>query len=84
MQKESISSMHEEFSTQHDISSVVAPAIQITELDSSSKKTNKRDFSDSMETEEQDTTRTPKNQNIEKEGQLAHVTKDNIKGKISK
>ena len=62
--------MQEDNSAQRDLSSVIAAAIQITPLASFSEKTNKRDFSYAMDTEEEDTARTPKKKKIEKEGQL--------------
>ena len=46
---------------------------------------NKRDLSEAMDIDEEDTARTPKKQNIEKAGQqLAHVTKPKGKNKQMK
>ena len=58
------------------ISNLVSVAEKITPLSSCSERTNKRYFSDVMDTEEEDTARTPKKQRIEEEGQLVQVTKE--------
>ena len=54
---------------------VVVPAIErFSPIASHSERTNKRDFSDAMETKKEDTTQTSKNKKVEEEGQMVQVT----------
>ena len=66
MQEDSTSSVREVTSPQPGTSNLVPAAEKVTPISSCSERTNKRDFSDAMYTEEEDTTRTPKKQKIEK------------------
>ena len=68
--------MREITSLQIGTSNLVSVAEKITPLSSCSERTNKRDFSDAMDTKEEDIARTPKKQRIEEEGQLVQVTKE--------
>ena len=51
----------------------------VTPIATSSEVTGKRDFSDTIETEEEGILETAKNQNIEAEGELVQVVKTKIK-----
>ena len=66
----STSSVKEINSLHPSTSNFVLVAEKITPLGSYSEKTNKRDCLDVMDTEEEDTVKTPKNPIIEVEGQL--------------
>ena len=57
--------MREVTSTQPYPSSIVQAAKKITPISSFSERTNKRDFLDVMDTEEDETTKTPKKKKIE-------------------
>ena len=61
MQHDSTSSVKEVNSTQPNPSSIIPEAERITPIESCFERTNTRDFSDAMDTEEEDTTKTPKN-----------------------
>ena len=54
-------------------SSLGLVAENVTPLASVSENCNKRDFSDSMDTEEEDTTNTPKKQKLDDVGKLVQV-----------
>ena len=64
MQQHSNSSMKDSSSTQINPSTIFPAAENITPIESHSKRTNKRDFFDAMDTEEEDTTQTPKKQKV--------------------
>ena len=81
MQEDSTSSVKEVSSTQPDPSSIVPTSKRITLVGSCSERTNKRDFSDVMETEEEYTTKTPKKNKVEETGKLVQVTYDKGKNK---
>ena len=69
MQEDSLSSAPGNNSPQLDISSIVAAATHVTPLASfflEEKKERERGFLDFMDIEEEDTTKTPKKQKIEK------------------
>ena len=66
MQDDSVSFVQEESSTQCYISSVIVTSVQVTPLASFPGKKKKREFEDAMDTEEEDTAKTPKEKNIEK------------------
>ena len=74
MQEDSTSSVKEVSSLQPIPSSMVPAAERITQITSCSEKTNKRDFSDAMDREEEDTTRTPTKKNVEEIGKLVKIT----------
>ena len=57
--------MREASSTQPDPSSIFPAAEKIIPISSCFERTNKRDFSDAMDTEEEDIAKTPKKQKIE-------------------
>ena len=76
MQEGSNSSVKEITSKHPGTSNLVLVAEKITPLASYSEKTNKRDFSDAIDIEEEDTTRTPKKPRIESEGQLVQTTEE--------
>ena len=82
MQKDSTSSVQEISSTQPDPSSIVPVVEKITPIGSCSEIKNKRDFSDSMDTQEEDTAKTPKKWKIEEIGKLVQVT--DVKGENKK
>ena len=81
-QEESTSSVREFTSPQPDTSSLILAAEKITPITSYSKKTNKHDFFDAMDTEEEATTRTPKKQKVEETWKLVKITE--VKGKNKK
>ena len=56
-----------------DTSSLGPVAEKVTPLASISENSNKRDFSDAMDIEEEDTTNTQKKQKLDDVGQLVHV-----------
>ena len=78
MKKYSIYFVREITSLQLVTSKLVLAAENITPLASCSERTNKKYFSDAMDTEEEDTSRTPKNPRIEVEGQLVQTTEEDI------
>ena len=80
MQEDSNSFVREITSLNPDTSKLISTAENITPFSNHSKMTNKRYFSDAMDNEEEDTTRTPKKQKTEVEGQLVQVI-DEDKGK---
>ena len=80
MQEDSSSSIKEISSLLPDISKLISAAENITPLASHSESTNKRDFSDAMDTEEEDTSRTPKKKKNEAEGQIVQTIEED-KGK---
>ena len=79
MQEYSTSSVKEFISLQPGTSSMVPTIEIITPIENCSEKTNQRDVYDAMDTEEEDTTRTPKKQKVEEVGQLVQITE--VKGK---
>ena len=84
MQQGSTSSMREFSSTHPDPSSIVPTAEKITPIEICSERTNKRDFSDAMDAEEEDTAKTPKKQKIEETGQIIQVAYVKCKNKHMK
>ena len=65
MQEDSASSTRKVSSLQLSTSSLILAAKKITLIASWSDRTNKRDFYDAMDTEEEDTTKTSKKQKVE-------------------
>ena len=59
MQKDSTSPIKDSSSTQPDPSTIVPAIENITPISSHLERTNKRDFSDAMDTKEEDTSKTP-------------------------
>ena len=82
MQEDSTSSVKEDSSTHPDLSSIVPATKKITPIASCSERTNKRDLFYAMDTEEEDTTNTPKKNKTEETGKIVQVTND--KGKKKK
>ena len=80
VQEDSSSSVKDVTLLMPDIFKVIVVAEKITPLASHSERTNKREFSGTMDIVEEDTAMTPKRQKIESEGQMVQ-TKTKDKGK---
>ena len=77
---EGSSSSIKEITSPHLGATILVPiAEKITPLAIFSERTNKTDFPDAMDTEEEDTTKNPKKQRVEEERQLVQMTKDKWK-----
>ena len=62
--------------------SILGPVSEkVTPLASVSEHSNKRDFSDIMDTEEEDTTNTPKKQKQDDAGKMVQVASEKVKKK---
>ena len=75
MQHGSYSPMKDSIFTQPYPSIIVLEAENITPIASHSKRTNKRDFPDAMDTGEEESAKNPKKQNIEEVGQIVEKPK---------
>ena len=73
MEEYSTSTIQENNSPQLGTSSLCLAAENIIHLASVSEHTKKRVFFDIMDTEEEDTTKTPKKKKLEERGKLVHV-----------
>ena len=82
MQVDPTYSVKEVNSLQLGPSSMVPKPERITPITNCFEKKNKRDWSDAMDTEEEDTTKKPKKQKVEETWQLVQVTE--VKGKKNK
>ena len=67
-----------------DLFDVVAAAGNISSLIRFSKNTKKREHAEPMDTEEVDTTSTPKRQKVEQEKQMVQVKNSSMKGQVKK
>ena len=76
MKEDSTSSVKEVISLHLGASSLAPIVEKITPIASYSERTNKRDFSDAMDTKKEDIARTPKKQKVEKTIHLVKVSKD--------
>ena len=81
MEQDSISSLTRNNSPPMDLSNIVAVSSNISSLTSFLGTSKKREHPDFMDTEEVDTSSTPRKQKTKQEGQMVKVKKSNMKGK---
>ena len=84
MEQDSVSSIIGNNYPPMDIYNIVAVASNISSLISFSRISKKREHSGFMDTEEADTTSTPKKKKIGQEGHMVQVKKSSVKGKKKK